>query len=606
MTYQSAYRSTYRRHRYRHRRRNSHYGVLIALILVVIIAVPVAFHIVKGISSAIFGGDRNQLVYQIDNDRAYSDGQTVDLGGAAPYRDTSGNVFVSVKSLCDNLGLELSWEDSSKTAVITARKDTLRAQVDSKTIQFNDESRTISAAPAIKDGTAYVPVRDICQAFSWQVGELDANMGDLVVVSQSKKELDDERMGKIADEALVELGPSEQQLASDSVLMRTGSDKLQYQGDVLQMKEDGSHRGLPVTEQDGLQYVPLDAAMNALGGTATFDGDNEWTVSFNGLESTVRDSGKTKVDGKRVRGDDIRAYTDSDSGRFYVSAPLFAALLDKTYTALDDGSFVFAVTSLDGFDSQKAYLSGQTNGLTQAVGGDIPDADVYIALTFDDGPTGKKDGYPNGLTNYLLDGLKQRGAVATFLMVGERVSEVSDVLPRMVNEGHELGNHTMNHPMCHLTGLGVDDIRTQIDDATNAIKDIAGQAPQVLRPVGGGVNSDVKAVAAELGYPIINWSMDTEDWKYRDADHVKKVIVEQAQDGDVVLMHDLYETSVRGALAAIDELQSRTDKTYAFVTVSQLAAIHGITLEPGVVYNALSDEVAQQIADGSYSPTEFT
>ena len=100
--------------------------------------------------------------------------------------------------------------------------------------------------------------------------------------------------------------------------------------------------------------------------------------------------------------------------------------------------------------------------------------------------------------------------------------------------------------------------------------------------------------------------MDTEDWKYRDADHVKKVIVEQAQDGDVVLMHDLYETSVRGALAAIDELQSRTDKTYAFVTVSQLAAIHGISLEPGVVYNALSDEVAQQIADGSYSPTEFT
>ena len=210
------------------------------------------------------------------------------------------------------------------------------------------------------------------------------------------------------------------------------------------------------------------------------------------------------------------------------------------------------------------------------------------------------------ILNWIMDGLKQRGAVATFLMVGERVSEVSDVLPRMVNEGHELGNHTMNHPMCHLTGLGTDDIRSQIDDATNAIKDIAGQAPQVLRPVGGGVNSDVKAVAAELGYPIINWSVDTEDWKYRDADHVKKAIVEQAQDGDVVLMHDLYETSVRGALAAIDELQSRTDKTYAFVTVSQLAAIHGITLEPGVVYNALSDEVAQQIADGSYSPTEFT
>ena len=100
--------------------------------------------------------------------------------------------------------------------------------------------------------------------------------------------------------------------------------------------------------------------------------------------------------------------------------------------------------------------------------------------------------------------------------------------------------------------------------------------------------------------------MDTEDWKYRDAEHVKQVIVEQAGDGDVVLMHDLYPTSVQGALAAIDELQARTDKTYAFVTVSQLAAIHGITLEPGVVYNGLSSKVAQEIKDGTYSPAEFT
>ena len=84
-----------------------------------------------------------------------------------------------------------------------------------------------------------MPVRDICQAFSWQVGELGADMGDLVVVSQSKKALDDEKMGKIADEALSELGPSEAQLAADSVLMRTDSDKLQYQGETRQMKARG-------------------------------------------------------------------------------------------------------------------------------------------------------------------------------------------------------------------------------------------------------------------------------------------------------------------------------------------------------------------------------
>lgn len=603
MTYQSAYRTTYRRHR--HRRRNSHYGVLIALILVIIVAVPVAFHVVKGVSSAIFGGDRNQLVYQVDNARAFTDGKIVDLGNATPYRDSNGNVFVSVKSLCENLGLELSWEESSKTSVLTDQKDTLRVQVNSKTAQLNEETKTMSTAPVMKDGTVYVPVHDICQLFSWQVGELGADMGDLVVISQSKKTLDDEKLGKIADEALSELGPSEAQLASDSVLMRTDSDKLQFQGEVRQMKEAGQSRSAAVVERDGLQYVPLSAAITTLGGTASFDGDREWTVEYNGIQSTVHENGKTKVNGDRVRGDDISAFTDGDSGRFYVSAPLFAAVIGKEYTALDDGSFAFAVTSLDGFDSQKAYLSGQTSGLTQAVNVNVPDADVYIALTFDDGPTGAINGYPNGLTAYLLDGLKERGAHATFFMVGDRVNMFSSTLPRLVSEGHELGNHTMTHPMQHLTGLKKDGIQKEITSATSTITEKAGQPPTVLRPVGGGVNSDVKAVAKELGLPIINWNVDTQDWKNRNKQSVHDAIV-NAADGSVVLMHDLYPTSVEGALSAIDDLQKRTDKTYAFVTVSELAAIKGITLEPGVVYNGLTDKVAQQIADGTYAPTEFT
>ena len=372
------------------------------------------------------------------------------------------------------------------------------------------------------------------------------------------------------------------------------------------MASDGEKLGEGVMEQNGTKYVPLKAAMTALGGTAEFDGKKTWTVKYNDTETTVTTNGKFKIDGTRVKGDDFTVWLDEEKDRFYISAPALAQIIGRNYTDLGDGAFAFTTLSLDGLDSQKTYLDSLRSGLSDAVDGDIPEADVYIALTFDDGPTGKSDSYPNGLTNYLLDGLKERGAKATFLMVGNRVSEVSDVLPRMVSEGHELGNHTMTHPMCHLTGLDEDGIRSQINDATEAIKAIAGQPSQVLRPVGGGVNDTVKAVAKELGYPIINWSVDTEDWKYRDAAHVKQVIVEQAGDGDVVLMHDLYPTSVQGALDAIDELQKRTDKTYAFVTVSQLAAIHGITLEPGVVYNGLSDKVAQEIKDGTYSPAEFT
>lgn len=607
MAYESARqapRSPQRRRR-RRRRRNSHYGVLFALIILIIAVIFFGVRAIRSIVGNVVSSN-NVLVYQVGNTNAYKNGKAIQVD-AAPYRDSQGNGMASISSLCDNLGLELNWDENAKSGTITLKKTVLTIKLSDTNLQVGDAIETFASAPVEKNGVVYAPVKDICQALSWQTGEVAAENGDLIIISQAKKALTDKKIGEITDKALKVLGPAEGQVMSGSIVMRTGSDQLLYEGSTKHMVEEGKKLGAGVLDQDGTAYIPLKAAMTALGGKAEDDGKGAWNVTCGESTATVdADDGKTKVDGKRASGNGFSTYTDQDKNRFYVSPQVLAAILGKTYTDLGDGVFSFTGVTLDGFDSQKAYLKNMKDKLGDAVDGDIPEADVYIALTFDDGPTGKKDGYPNGLTNYLLDGLKQRGAVATFLMVGERVSEVSDVLPRMVKEGHELGNHTMNHPMCHLTGLGVDDIRTQIDDATNAVKDIAGQAPQVLRPVGGGVNSDVKAVAAELGYPIINWSVDTEDWKYRDADHVKKVIVEQAQDGDVVLMHDLYETSVRGALAAIDELQSRTDKTYAFVTVSQLAAIHGITLEPGVVYNALSDEVAQQIADGSYSPTEFT
>ena len=388
MSYQSAYRSAYRPYRRRRRRRrNSHYGVLIALILVVVIAVPVAFHIVKGISGAIFGGDQNQLVYQVDNTRAWQDGKAVDLGAAAPYRNTSGVVYVSMSSLCDNLGMELTWDEASKTASTQFKQDKISIQAGSTTLRFNEENKTMAAAPEVKDGVVFAPVRDICEAFSWQVGELGADQGDLVVVSQSKKELDEKRLGKIAEKALKVLGPSEQQVTAGSIIMRTDSDKLVADGENRQMTEEEGKRGTAAIEVDGTRYVPLKAAITALGGSASFDGKSEWTVEYNGIQSTVQSNGKAKVDGDRIRGDGIEVYQDEESGKFYVSAELFAALTGKDYTDLGEGAYAFTNMPLDGFDSQKAYLSSMESGLTQAVGADIPEADVYVALTFDDGPS---------------------------------------------------------------------------------------------------------------------------------------------------------------------------------------------------------------------------
>lgn len=598
--------NSYARPRRRRRKRKSHYGVLALVIVLLIALIVLAVKLVTTAVSTVLGRtETHEIVYQVDNKLGYCDGKTFDLE-AAPYRDQSGNLFAPLQSLCDELQIDLTWDESTKSGTAVWNKQTAEIKASSTKVQMGEESRNMAAAPSVKDGVVFIPAKDFCAAFSWKTAETAEEQGDLLIISQKDDELTEDAIKQITDDVTKVLGPSEKQITGDSILMRTDSDKALVAGETRTMASDGEKLGEGVMEQNGTKYVPLKAAMTALGGTAEFDGKKTWTVRYNDTETTVTTNGKFKIDGNRVKGDDFTVWLDEEKDRFYVSAPALAQIIGRNYTDLGDGAFAFTTLSLDGLDSQKNYLDSLRSSLSDAVDGDIPEADVYIALTFDDGPTGKIENYPNGLTNYLLDGLKERGAKATFLMVGNRVSEVSDALPRMVSEGHELGNHTMTHPMCHLTGLDEDGIRSQINDATEAIKAIAGQPSQVLRPVGGGVNSDVKAVAKELGYPIINWSVDTEDWKYRDAEHVKQVIVEQAGDGDVVLMHDLYPTSVQGALAAIDELQARTDKTYAFVTVSQLAAIHGITLEPGVVYNGLSSKVAQEIKDGTYSPAEFT
>jgi len=236
----------------------------------------------------------------------------------------------------------------------------------------------------------------------------------------------------------------------------------------------------------------------------------------------------------------------------------------------------------------------------------IPKADVYVALTFDDGPTGSDGTYPDGYTATLLNELKKRNVHATFFLCGYRVRDFNGHMKRYLEEGHELGNHTMNHPMEHLTGLAPANIREEVASNSALIESFTGQKPTVMRPVGGGVNSDVKEQMQELGLPIINWSVDTQDWKTKtDPDSVKKHIVDEIKDGDIVLMHDLWKGTLPGVLAAIDELQSRKDKTYAFVTVSELAAVHNITLEPGMVYSDLSSETAASIADGSYREVIF-
>ena len=260
--------------------------------------------------------------------RACADGKAVDLE-AAPYRNSGGTVYVPVDSLCTNLGLELSWDSAGTTATVSFKRDTLGLTVGSTAMTYNDRTVTMAAAPETKDGKTFVPVADVCKAFSWQVNEVGEDQGDLVIITQSKKELDEKKLSKVTEQAIEVLGPSEKQVLTGSVLMRTDSDKLVADGQNKEITEETGKRGSAAIEQDGTRYVPLKAAIASLGGTASFNGKDEYTVEINGISSTVRTDGKTEVNGDRVKGDGIKVYQDEESGKFYVSAELFAALLGK-------------------------------------------------------------------------------------------------------------------------------------------------------------------------------------------------------------------------------------------------------------------------------------
>lgn len=195
-----------------------------------------------------------------------------------------------------------------------------------------------------------------------------------------------------------------------------------------------------------------------------------------------------------------------------------------------------------------------------------------IALTFDDGPC--KD------TERLLDGLKARGAKATFFMVGYNVAKYPSIVKRVYEEGHEVASHTYDH--ADLRKLSDEEIKSQVDRARWAINDSIGAYNDlILRPPYGGYD---QRVLDALGTPAIRWSIDPADWKHtNNASAVVYNITHYARDGGIILVHDIHSWSVTAALQAVDTLKAQG---YEFVTVSELFRRRGAQLSAGSIYNS--------------------
>ena len=192
----------------------------------------------------------------------------------------------------------------------------------------------------------------------------------------------------------------------------------------------------------------------------------------------------------------------------------------------------------------------------------------YIALTFDDSPN-------KALTERLLDGLRERGAHATFFVIGQQIEGQEDLLRRMAAEGHQIGNHTFTHR--RLDNSGVVGLH-ELERTEELLSATLGGSGYWVRPPWGFAGAET---LRETTVPLIHWSLDTEDWKVLNADRIAQDIIEHVQDGDIVLLHDSYETSVDAALRTIDALSARG---YVFVTVEELFAHMGVEPEIGCLY----------------------
>lgn len=195
-----------------------------------------------------------------------------------------------------------------------------------------------------------------------------------------------------------------------------------------------------------------------------------------------------------------------------------------------------------------------------------------LALTYDDGPR-------TDVGARLMNVFEQYGQRTTFFMVGNRVPSRADEVRRMAADGHEVANHTYDH--VYLNKVGAETIHNQVNACNDIIEQTCGIRPRIMRLPGGNKNS---TVLANINMPIILWNIDTRDWSHRNTQTTINSIIGKVKDGDIVLMHELYESTAAASEYVVPQLVSQG---FQLVTVSELAELKGKTLAGGGVYYSL-------------------
>ena len=215
-----------------------------------------------------------------------------------------------------------------------------------------------------------------------------------------------------------------------------------------------------------------------------------------------------------------------------------------------------------------------------------PSTDKLIAVTYDDGPY-------SVTTSQILDILEENGAKATFFAVGNRLADYPDTVRRIINMGCEIGSHTYDHK--YLNRINSEERANQINSFNDEMRESFGYETRLLRAPGGHYSG----VEDSVGMPLIQWSIDTLDWKHKDAanpnrsdaERTAKIneivddVLNQADSGDIILMHDIYQFTADLSAVLIPAL---VNEGFKIVTVSEMYAAYGQPLEAGGVYNSIT------------------
>lgn len=355
-----------------------------------------------------------------------------------------------------------------------------------------------------------------------------------------------------------------------------------WEGD---LPEVGAIYGISVNEvgwshffaNDSYCMAPVDQFITAFRATVHnqpegMTGTIEYSVNLSGSGwlDWVEDAAEGGNPAGEMPLESVRIRLTGQLGEYY--DVLYSVLQDQAWTDwVQNGEEAGAYGVGKRLDGIRVSIVKKKEGQTSYAGG-IDPTKPMIALTYDDGPSPKA-------TPRILAKLEEYGGRATFFMVGKMAEKNKDLVRQMVEQGSEVANHTYDHTL--MTKVAPEELAAQLARTNQVVSDASGISPVLMRPCGGAQSDVGMTVVGAISMPAVLWSVDTLDWKTRDAQSTVNTVLEKVKDGDIILMHDLYEATAEASEILIPELVNRG---FQLVTVSELASYRGGML-PGKTYS---------------------